>query len=64
MRVKLKPHVRQKIYVVASVASLAVTYLATKEIIGVAEVGLWSGVMTLVTAMAGVNVSGVVNKER
>lgn len=55
MRINLPQQLRVAIYVFASLGSLVVAYLSVKETIGADEVALWSGVVTLVTGMAGLN---------
>lgn len=56
---KLNPpkKVRRNIYIAVTAGSLIATYLSLKHLIGDAEVGLWTGLVTLVTAMAGINTS-------
>lgn len=51
-RVDIPPTLRLVLYVLTSIGSLAATYLSAKGIIGGAEVGLWTGFVTLVAAIA------------
>lgn len=51
------PHqVRVAIYVFTTFGSLVMAYLVAKEIVGMAEVTLWTSFTAAVTAMAGLNV--------
>lgn len=47
--------IRLAIYVVTGVGAAVVAYLATKGIIGDAEVGLWAALVAVVNGMAALN---------
>lgn len=55
----IPPRARLALYLVYSVGSVVVTYLATKHIIGSAEVALWTGLGAVfgVTAASNVDLS-------
>lgn len=50
------PKARFAIYIITGVGSLVVAYLSVKEIIGSAEVGLWTGLSAFVNGLAALNV--------
>lgn len=56
MKLNPPPKVRTALYIFTGVGSLVVTYLCVKELIGVAEVALWTGFTTFIAGMAGFNV--------
>lgn len=56
MRINLTPKLRLVFYVLTSVGTPIVGYLLAKDVIGELEVSLWGGLVTAVTAMAGLNV--------
>lgn len=55
----LPPVVRFWIYVVFGLGSVVVTYLTAKEVIGLDEVALWTGLGTVVGATSASNVDRV-----
>lgn len=57
MRFNLAPRVRAGLYVLTAIGTPVVGYLLAKGTIGELEVNLWGGLVTAVTAMAGLNVS-------
>lgn len=62
MRFNIHPAARAALYVVTALGTPVIGYLLTKGIIGELEVNLWGGLVTAVTAMAGLNVSNVSGK--
>lgn len=62
MRVNLPSELRVIIYAFASLGSLVVTYLVAKKTLGADEVALWTGFVTLVTGMAGLNTANPTDK--
>lgn len=59
MKFNLPPKVRASLYLVTAVGTPLVAYLLAKGVIGELEVQLWSAEVTVVSALAALN---VVNK--
>ena len=57
MDVAIPRSVRLVLYLVTSIGSLLVTYLAARGLVGPDEIGLWTGFTALIAAMAGFNIS-------
>ena len=60
MRFNPSPRARVVLYAFTALGTVFVQYLSLKHFIGDAEETLWAGIVTVVTAMAGLNV--MVNK--
>ena len=57
MQFNLPPKVRAALYVATAIGTPLVAYLSSKGTIGDLEVQLWSAEVTVVSAMAALNVS-------
>lgn len=57
MTFNLPPEVRTALYAVTAVGTPAIAYLLVKGYIGEAEVALWSAEVTVVSALAALNVN-------
>lgn len=57
MRINLPANIRAALYVLTAVGTPVVAYLLAKGVIGNMEVTLWSAEVTIVNAMAALNVS-------
>lgn len=57
MRFNIPPKVRAGLYVATAIGTPIVTYLFAKDVIGELEVVLWGAEVTVVNAMAALNVS-------
>lgn len=57
MKFNLPPKIRATLYVVTAIGTPIVAYLLAKGYIGELEVGLWSAEVTVVNAMAALNVT-------
>lgn len=57
MRINLPPKVRAALYVLTALGTPIIAYLFAKDVIGELEVTLWAAEVTVVNAMAALNVN-------
>lgn len=57
MKLKIPRRVRGALYIITMIGTPLVAYLATKGIIGDIEVAFWSAEVTIVSAIAGLNLT-------
>lgn len=57
MHVDIPRNIRLTLYIVTSIGSMLVTYLAAKGIIGGDEIAFWTGFTAFIAAMASININ-------
>ena len=55
-QITLSKNVRLALYLIGAIGGAVVTYLVAKDVIGDAEVGLWTALSALLSTLAAANV--------